>query len=49
MRVIEKTIFEFSELPDSAKGKARDWLRTSNDNDNDNFFSECVIEDAAIV
>ncbi len=44
MRTIEQTVFKFSELTDSAKEKAREWWRTSEDIDLDH-----VIDDAAIV
>lgn len=44
MRTIEKTVYQFSELSDSAKEKARDWYRQS---DIDCYWAESVIEDAA--
>jgi hypothetical protein len=44
VRTIEQTVFKFSELTDSAKEKAREWWRTSEDIDLDH-----VIDDAAIV
>lgn len=47
MRVIEKTVFKFDELSDSAKERARDWYRQADCDDNS--FAECVIEDAATV
>ena len=43
MRVIEKTIYQFDELADAAKEKAREWFRGSAD---DNWWSESVIDDA---
>lgn len=43
MRTIQKTVFEFSELSDDAKERARQWFRSGND---DCFFAESVIEDA---
>ena len=47
MRTIETTLFNYSELSESAKSKARDWYRTASQRDD--FFAECVIEDAATV
>lgn len=44
-KTIETQVFEFDELSDPAKEKAREWFRTSNEGDN--FFSECIIEGAA--
>ena len=43
MRIIETKVFLFDELSE-AKEKARDWYRYASAGDN--FFSECVIEDA---
>ena len=43
MRVIEKTVYEFDELTDDAKEKAREWFRGIAD---DNWWSESVIDDA---
>lgn len=43
MRVIEKTIYQFDELTDEAKEKAREWFRGIAD---DNWWSEYVIDDA---
>ena len=43
MRVIEKTIYQFDELTDAAKEKAREWFRGIAD---DNWWSESVIDDA---
>lgn len=31
MRTIEKTVFQFDELPDEAKEKAREWYRSTDD------------------
>ncbi len=45
MRTIETTVYQFSELSDAAKERARQWYRDSND---DNLWSEHVIEDAHI-
>lgn len=42
MRVIEKTIYQFDELTDSAKEKARNWYRRACDEDT--FWSEIVID-----
>lgn len=44
-RVIKKTVYTFDELSESAKDKARQWIRDSNTEDNS--WSEFVIEDAA--
>lgn len=45
MRVIETTVFHYSELSESAKSNARDWYR--NCSAGDNFFAEYVYDDAA--
>ena len=45
MRTIETQVFTYSELSDSAKSNARDWYRDSSAGDN--FFAECVYDDAA--
>lgn len=45
MRTIETRVFTYSELSDSAKSNARDWYRDSSAGDN--FFAECVYDDAA--
>lgn len=45
MRTIETTVFQFKELSNAAKEKAREWYRRGLDGDN--YFSESVIEDAA--
>ena len=47
MRTIEKTIYQFSELSEAAKEKAREWYRRAGDGDT--CFSELVIEDAATI
>ena len=44
MRVIEKTIYQFDELTDDAKEKAREWIRGGIADDN--WWSESVIDDA---
>ena len=44
-RVIKKTVYTFDELSESAKDKARQWIRDCNTEDNS--WSEFVIEDAA--
>ena len=41
---VSKTVFQFSELSDRAKEKARDWWRSCADQDTDN---SCIFEDAA--
>ena len=43
-RVIEKTVYQFNELSDKAKERARAWYRGADD---DSFWEECVLEDAA--
>ena len=43
MRTETLEIFKYEELNDCAKEKARNWYRDGND---DNFWSECVIDDA---
>ena len=45
MRNVVKTVYQFTELSDAAKEKAREWYRRCQDGDN--FWSESVIEDAA--
>ncbi len=42
MRVIEKTIYQFDELTDSAQENAREWYRRAGDGDA--FWSESVID-----
>lgn len=44
MRTIEKTFYQYSELSENAKEKARAWYRRACQGDN--YFSEFVIEDA---
>lgn len=44
MKIIETKVYQFDELSDAAKEKARDWYRESTAGDN--FFSECVLDDA---
>lgn len=45
MRTIEKTLFQYDELSDTAQEKAREWYRRASADDN--FFAENVCEDAA--
>ena len=45
MRTIQTTVYSFDELSDAAKDKARDWYLKSGADDN--FFAECVTDDAA--
>ena len=47
MKTIQINIFQFSELSDSAKDKAREWYREGQQDDN--YFSESVYEDAASI
>ena len=44
MRVIEKTVFQFDELSDAAKEKAREWFRTASARDT--WWSEGVTDHA---
>ncbi len=44
MRTIETKLFQFDELDDKAKEKARQWWRECDAGDN--FWSECTIEEA---
>lgn len=44
MRTIETTVYQFSELDDAAKKKARAWFRRCQDGDN--YFAVNVIEDS---
>lgn len=44
MRVIEKTVYQFEELSETAKERARDWYRQASDGDS--FYAECVIDNA---
>jgi len=43
-RVTETTVYQFDELSDEAKEKAREWYRQGNCDDS--FWSECAIDDA---
>lgn len=43
-RIKEETVYQFDELSDRAKEKARDWFRQGIETDD---FADCVIEDAA--
>ncbi len=43
MRTETLYIYKYEELSDEAKAKARDWYRK---NDDDNSWSECIIDDA---
>lgn len=45
--VISTTVYEYSELSESAKARARDWYREASAGDE--FYAESVIEDAAHV
>ncbi|UGY15200.1 antitoxin of toxin-antitoxin stability system [Bradyrhizobium septentrionale] len=47
MRTITVELFQFDELSDKAKEKARDWYRSASEGDN--TFAEFVIEDAVTV
>jgi len=47
MRVIESAVYQFDELSDSAKERARAWYRDASAGDS--FFAESVIENAATV
>lgn len=47
MRVIEKTVFTYSELSEDAQEKAREWWRSCDVGDN--FWSEHVIDDAKTI
>ena len=42
-RVIEKTAYQFEELSNEAKEKAREWWRSNSDF---NFDTECILDDA---
>ena len=44
MKIIETKVYQFDELPEPAKEKARDWYREASAGDN--YFSEAIIEDA---
>lgn len=45
-KIRETVVYQFDELTDDAKEKAREWFREASAGDN--YFSENVIEDAAI-
>lgn len=45
MKTIEIQVFTYSELSESAKSKAREWYRDTHLGDN--FFAECIYDDAA--
>ena len=47
MRVIEKTIFKFDELDDSAKERAREYVRTNWLTESERF--DCVVDDAVTI
>lgn len=47
MKTVEVKAYYFDELSDSAKERARVWWR--NASTGDNFFAECVIDDAATI
>jgi hypothetical protein len=44
MRTIEVQLFQFDELSDKAKEKARQWYRRASEGDN--YFAESVVDDA---
>ena len=43
-RILETTVFQFDELSERAKERAREWFRTASADDS--FWHECVIDDA---
>ena len=47
MRIKQTKVYQYDELSDKAKEKARDWYRKGNCDDT--YWSECVIEDAATI
>jgi len=47
MKTIETQVYQFDELDDRAKERARDWYRLASAGDFDDFNAETVIEDAA--
>ncbi len=47
MRIKQTKVYQYDELSDKAKEKARDWYRDVNCEDS--YWSECVIDDAATV
>jgi hypothetical protein len=44
MQVVELKLYDFQELSDDAKEKARDWFRSIQSEDS--FYAECVMDDA---
>lgn len=46
-RIIEKTVFQYAELSDQAKEKARDWYREASAGDVSDF--DCSLDDAAMI
>lgn len=44
MKTITLNLYEFDELSDAAKEKAREWYRRASEGDD--FYSECVIDEA---
>ena len=46
MRIKETKVYQFDELADEAKEKAREWYRTASSNDFSDFGAENAIEDA---
>lgn len=44
MQVVELKLYDFQELSEEAKGKARGWFRSVASEDS--FYAECVIDDA---
>ena len=48
MKTIEIQVYEFDELAEEAKEKAREWFRTGLSY-NFQFYSECIIEDAKTI
>lgn len=47
MRTKETTVYQFDELSDRAKERARDWYRNASANDFSDYQAESVLEDAA--
>ena len=45
MRILETEVFTYAELSESAQENAREWYRKCSDGDN--FYAECVFEDAS--
>lgn len=48
-RIIEKTVYQFSELSDKAKEKARDWFRSCSDSSDLDFVLEDFIRIADLI